>query len=299
MPRPARDFVRLPFNHLFFTGSTEVGRKVALAAAANLTPVTLELGGKSPAIVDASSDLADSARKIAAGKLFNAGQTCIAPDYVLVPAAQQQAFAQAFTQAVTQMYPTLENNPDYTSIVDERHYARLQALAQDAGQAGARVLAINPGSAAEEPGTRKMRPTLLLDATGAMRVMQEEIFGPLLPVIGYDTLDQAIAFVNARPRPLALYWFGRDRAHQDQVLRQTISGGVTVNDVLLHIAQENLPFGGVGDSGIGAYHGEYGFRLFSKEKPVFEQSRLSGTWLLRPPYGKLAAAVVRYLKRMV
>ena len=294
-----RDFVRLPFNHLFFTGSTEVGRKVALAAAANLTPVTLELGGKSPAIVDASSDLADSARKIAAGKLFNAGQTCIAPDYVLVPAAQQQAFAQAFAQAVTQMYPTLENNPDYTSIVDERHYARLQGLAQDAVLAGARVVPVNPGGRAEEPATRKMRPTLLLDVTSGMRVMQEEIFGPLLPVIGYDTLDQAIAFINARPRPLALYWFGRDRARQDQVLHQTISGGVTVNDVLLHIAQENLPFGGVGDSGIGAYHGEHGFRLFSKEKPVFEQSRLSGTWLLRPPYGKLAAAVVRHLKRMV
>jgi coniferyl-aldehyde dehydrogenase len=294
-----RDFVRLPFNHLFFTGSTEVGRKVGLAAAANLTPATLELGGKSPAIVDASGDLPDSARKIAAGKLFNAGQTCIAPDYVLVPAAQQQAFTEAFTRAVTEMYPTLEDNPDYTSIVDERHYARLQGLAQDARQAGARVLPINPGGHAEKPGARKMRPTLLLDVSGGMRVMQEEIFGPLLPVIGYQTLDEAIAFVNARPRPLALYWFGRDRARRDQVLRQTISGGVTVNDVLLHIAQENLPFGGVGDSGSGAYHGEHGFRLFSKEKPVFVQSRLAGTWLLRPPYGKLAASVLRQLRRMV
>jgi coniferyl-aldehyde dehydrogenase len=294
-----RDFVRLPFNHLFFTGSTEVGRKVGLAAAANLTPVTLELGGKSPVIVDASANLPDSARKIAAGKLFNAGQTCIAPDYVLVPAAQQQAFAEAFTRAVAELYPTLENNPDYTSIVDERHYARLQGLEQDARAAGARVTPINPGGDAEEPGARKMRPTLLLDVTGGMQVMQEEIFGPLLPVIGYETLDEAIAFVNARPRPLALYWFGRDRARRDQVLRQTISGGVTVNDVLLHIAQENLPFGGVGDSGSGAYHGEHGFRLFSKEKPVFVQSRLAGTWLLRPPYGKLAAAVVRQLRRIV
>ena len=294
-----RDFVRLPFNHLFFTGSTEVGRKVALAAAANLTPVTLELGGKSPVIVDASCDLADAARKIAVGKLFNAGQTCIAPDYALVPAAQVQAFADAFTQAVTQLYPTLENNPDYTSIVDDRHYARLQGLAQDAQLTGARVLPVNPGGQPEDAGARRMRPTLLLGVTGRMRVMQEEIFGPLLPVVGYETLEEAIAFVNARPRPLALYWFGRDRAHQDQVLRQTISGGVTVNDVLLHIAQENLPFGGVGDSGSGAYHGEYGFRLFSKEKPVFVQSRLAGTWLLRPPYGKLAASVVRNLRRMV
>jgi coniferyl-aldehyde dehydrogenase len=294
-----RDFVRLPFNHLFFTGSTEVGRKVALAAAANLTPVTLELGGKSPAIVDTSSDLADSARKIAVAKLFNAGQTCIAPDYVLVPTARLQAFAEAFTQAVTGLYPTLENNPDYTSVVDDRHYARLQGLAQDAQLAGARVLPINPGGQPEDPGARRMRPTLLLGVTGGMRVMQEEIFGPLLPVVGYDTLEEAIAFINARPRPLALYWFGRDPAHRDQVLRRTISGGVTVNDALLHIAQENLPFGGVGDSGIGAYHGEYGFRLFSKEKPVFVQSRLAGTWLLRPPYGKLAASVMRNLRRMV
>ncbi len=250
-------------------------------------------------IVDASANLPDSARRIAAGKLFNAGQTCIAPDVRSVPAAQQQAFAEAFTRAVTELYPTLENNPDYTSIVDERHYARLQGLEQDARLAGARVLPINPGGDAEEPGARKMRPTLLLDVTGGMRVMQEEVFGPLLPVIGYETLDEAIAFVNARPRPLALYWFGRDRARRDQVLRQTISGGVTVNDVLLHIAQENLPFGGVGDSGSGAYHGEHGFRLFSKEKPVFVQSRLAGTWLLRPPYGKLAASVVRNLRRMV
>jgi coniferyl-aldehyde dehydrogenase len=294
-----RDFVRLPFNHLFFTGSTEVGRKVALAAAANLTPVTLELGGKSPAIVDASCDLADGARRIAVGKLFNAGQTCIAPDYVLVPHAQQQAFADAYTQSVRQLYPTLEQNPDYTSVVDARHYARLQGLAQEAQLAGAQVLPINPGGEPEDPGSRKMRPALLLGVTGAMRVMQEEIFGPLLPVVGYRSLDEAIAFVNERPRPLALYWFGRDAASRDQVLRSTISGGVTVNDALLHIAQENLPFGGVGDSGIGAYHGEYGFRLFSKEKPVFVQSRLAGTWMLRPPYGKMAASVMRNLRRMV
>jgi coniferyl-aldehyde dehydrogenase len=294
-----RDFVRLPFHHLFFTGSTEVGRQVALAAAANLTPVTLELGGKSPVIVDASGDLMDAARKIAAGKLINAGQTCIAPDYVLVPDGRQQAFAQAYTKAVGEMYPTLEDNPDYTSIVNERHYARLQALEQEARLAGARVLTINPGGRPEDPAARKLRPALLLDVTGEMRVMQEEVFGPLLPVLGYGTLGDAIAFINARPRPLALYWFGREKAQCEQVLRETVSGGVTVNDVLLHIAQENLPFGGVGDSGSGAYHGEYGFRLFSQEKPVFEQSKLAGTWLLRPPYGKLAASVVRQLKRMV
>jgi coniferyl-aldehyde dehydrogenase len=294
-----REFVRLPFNHLFFTGSTAVGRQVALAAAANLTPVTLELGGKSPAIVDDSANLPDCARKLAAGKLFNAGQTCIAPDYVLVPHARLPDFAQAYEQAVEAMYPTLEGNADYTSIVNDRHFARLRALADDARQRGAEVRVINPGGAPDEPGARKLRPALLLGVDGAMPVMQEEIFGPLLPVMGYRSLDEAIAFVNARPRPLALYWFGRDRANQERVLRETISGGVTVNDVLLHIAQENLPFGGVGDSGSGAYHGEHGFRIFSKEKPVFEQSRLAGTWLLRPPYGKVAESVIRTLKRLL
>jgi coniferyl-aldehyde dehydrogenase len=294
-----RAFVRLPFNHLFFTGSTAVGRQVALAAAANLTPVTLELGGKSPAIIDDSADLLDTARKLAAGKLFNAGQTCIAPDYALVPAARVQDFVQAYTQAALEMYPSLEGNADYTSIVNERHFARLQALADDARSRGAQVQIINPGGAPDDPAGRKMRPAILVGVDDSMAVMREEIFGPLLPVMGYGTVDEAIAFVNARARPLALYWFGRNRGNQERVLRETVSGGVTVNDVLLHIAQENLPFGGVGDSGSGAYHGEYGFRVFSKEKPVFEQSRLSGTWLLRPPYGKLVNSLIRTIKRLL
>jgi coniferyl-aldehyde dehydrogenase len=295
----AKEFVRLPFDHLLFTGSTAVGRQVGMAAAANLTPVTLELGGKSPVIVDASCDMQDAARGIAAGKLLNAGQTCIAPDYALVPAVQLQAFVQAFTQATQQMYPTLEHNPDYTSIINTRHYGRLTELVEDARAKGARIMEINPGAEVAAAATRKMHPTLLLDVTDSMRIMQEEIFGPLLPVLTYETLNEAIAFINARPRPLALYWFGKDRSHCDQVLRQTISGGVTINETLLHVAQENLPFGGVGDSGSGAYHGHHGFRLFSREKPVFEHSRLSGTALLRPPYGKLAATVIRTLKRLV
>lgn len=294
-----RAFVQLPFNHLFFTGSTAVGRQVALAAAANLTPVTLELGGKSPAIVDDSADLPDAARKLAAGKLFNAGQTCIAPDYALVPVSRVQDFAQAYARAVEAMYPSLEGNADYTSIVNERHFARLQSLVQDARDRGAQVLAINPGAAPDDPAQRKMRPALLTGVDGSMAIMQEEIFGPLLPVLGYGSLDEAIAFVNARPRPLALYWFGRDSGHRARVLRETVSGGVTINDALLHVAQENLPFGGVGESGLGAYHGEYGFRVFSKEKPVFVQSRLAGTWLLRPPYGELVNTVVRILKRLL
>ncbi|HEY0824910.1 MAG TPA: coniferyl aldehyde dehydrogenase [Ramlibacter sp.] len=292
-------FARQRFDHLFFTGSTAVGRQVAMAAAPNLTPVTLELGGKSPAIVDSSAPVRDAAVRIAAGKLFNAGQTCIAPDYVLVPRAQVIAFADDYRRAVLRMYPSLHGNPDYTTIVNQRHYERLLALAQDAQQRGARVLRIAPDGEPEQPQLRRLAPMLLLDVTPDMDVMREEIFGPLLPVIPYDSLDEAIAFVNGRPHPLALYWFGRDRDHKEQVLRRTLSGGVTINDVLLHIAQENLPFGGVGESGIGAYHGEYGFRLFSQEKPVFEQSRFGGSALLRPPYGPRTESVLRLLRRLV
>jgi coniferyl-aldehyde dehydrogenase len=239
------------------------------------------------------------ASTIAAGKLLNAGQTCIAPDYALVPEHLVAAFAEAFKQAAAQLYPTLEHNPDYTSIVNDRHYDRLHRLVDDACAQGARAVPTHPGAQPEAAAGRKMHPALLLDVTPAMAVMREEIFGPVLPVVGYGTLDEAIAFVNRRPRPLALYWFGTDRKHRDRVLRETISGGVTLNDVLLHIAQENLPFGGVGASGSGAYHGSYGFRLFSKEKPVFEQSAFSGAALLRPPYGKRAETVLRTLKRLL
>jgi coniferyl-aldehyde dehydrogenase len=292
-------FVTLPFDHLFFTGSTEVGRRVALAAAANLTPVTLELGGKSPAIVDTSSDMADAVRKIAAGKLFNAGQTCIAPDYVMVPAGRVEEFAVAYRTAARQLYPRIGGNPDYTSIVSERHHARLDRLLVDATAQGARVLPVHDAPAgAEAVGPRRMPPALLLDVSERMAIMQEEIFGPLLPVLPYDTLDEAIGRVNANARPLALYWFGKDKGHRERVLRETISGGVTVNDALLHIAQENLPFGGVGASGTGAYHGEWGFRLFSHQKPVFEQSALAGSALVRPPYGRMTAAVMRLLRQM-
>ena len=290
-------FVRQPFDHLFFTGSTAVGRQVALAAAANLTPVTLELGGKSPAIVDASADLAQAAQRIAAGKLFNAGQTCIAPDYVLLPRAAQDAFVEAYTAAARRMYPRFAGNPDYTSIVNERHFERLRGLLREAEAAGARVLRIAP-EAETAPG-RTLAPTLLLDPRPDLAVMREEIFGPVLPLVACDSPEEAIAFVNARPRPLALYWFGRDRARRQEVLTRTLAGGVTVNDVLLHIAQENLPFGGVGESGIGAYHGEHGFRRFSLEKPVFDQSRWAGNDLLRPPYGARAERILRLLRRLV
>ncbi len=296
-----RAFTELPFDHLFFTGSTAVGRLVAQAAAKNLTPVTLELGGKSPAILDPSCDFATALPRVAFGKLLNAGQTCIAPDYALVPKVRIDAFVEELQRAVAALYPRLADNPDYTSIVSDRHFARLQGLLEDARAKGARIVTINPAGETFEPAKRKHPPTLVLGATPEMKLTQEEIFGPILPVIGYDRIEEAIAYINRRDRPLALYWFGADRASRDKVLSQTISGGVTVNDCLWHIAQEDQPFGGVGASGSGAYHGEWGFHTFStftKEKPVFSQSRFNGMFLMYPPYGKTIERMLALLKRV-
>ena len=290
-------FVALPFDHLLFTGSTAVGRQVAAAAAANLTPVTLELGGKSPAIFDPSCDLAQASARVAAGKLFNAGQTCVAPDYLLVPRGQADTTAAALAAAMARLYPTLVANPDYTAIISERHRARLADLAVEARDAGARVVEINPAKESFA-GSRKLAPMLVIGAPPTSRLMREEIFGPLLPIVEYDRVEDAIAFVNRGDRPLALYWFGRDAARRARVLSETIAGGVTVNDCLLHFVQEGQPCGGVGASGVGAYHGEWGFRTFSKLKPVFHQSNLSGFPLLRPPYGKVTDWILSALKRL-
>ena len=291
-------FARLPFDHLFFTGSTAVGRKVALAAAHNLTPVTLELGGKSPAIVHPDADLDALAPRLAAGKLLNAGQTCIAPDYVLAPRERVEALIDALSKSVAALYPHLGANPDYTGIVDDRHYARLSALVADAQAKGARVVPINPGNELLPERTRRFPPTLLPGARDDMAAMREEIFGPVLPIESYERIDEAIARVNARPRPLALYAFGGGAAFRERVLRETFSGGVTFGDTLLHFSNEALPFGGIGDSGMGAYHGERGFRTFSHEKAVFVQPRYALTGLLRPPYGTRFETVLRLLKRI-
>ncbi|MCE4537484.1 coniferyl aldehyde dehydrogenase [Pelomonas sp. P7] len=288
-------FTELPLDHLFFTGSTAIGRHVAQAAARNLTPVTLELGGKSPAIVDRSCDLGLTASRLAFGKLFNAGQTCVAPDYLLVPREMVEPLSQAILGEMRRMYPRIAGNADYTSIATPRHLARLQGLIADAAARGARVLRSHD----EQPDDRRLVPTLLLDVTAQMSVMQEEIFGPLLPVVGYDRLDDALAHVNAGDRPLALYWFGSDTAARDRVMRETLAGGVTVNDCLWHLGQEEQPFGGVGASGMGAYHGEWGFRTFSKEKPLFIQSRFAGTKLFQPPYGATFERLLGLLKKVV
>ena len=292
----ARDFVALPFDHLLFTGSTAVGREVMRAASANLTPVTLELGGKSPAIVGRGIGAAEAADRIMFGKCLNAGQTCIAPDYALVPRESVDAFCAAARATVARLYPSLRDNADYTAIIDARHRARLAAYLEEAQASGARVLECNPAGE-DLAGSPKMAPALVLGAPLDSRLMREEIFGPLLPVIAYETAEEAIAFVNARPRPLALYVFDHDRAAIDRVLERTVSGGVGVNETLVHIAQEELPFGGVGPSGMGEYHGRAGFDTFSKRKAVFRQSRLNGLKLLRPPYGKRFATMVKLLLR--
>lgn len=294
----AAAFVALPFDHLLFTGSARVGRLVAQAAAKNLTPITLELGGKSPAIIDPSADLAAAAGRIAFGKLLNAGQTCIAPDYVLCPRGTEERFAQLFFSEAAALYGTDPENPDYTAIVNGLHYERIERLVADATAKGARV-EMGGARLADWKAVRKFPPCLVLTPSADMLLGQEEIFGPILPIFSYDKVEEAIAFVNARERPLALYWFGADTAARARVLRGTISGGVTVNDCLLHIVQENQPFGGVGASGTGAYHGEWGFRTFSKEKPVFCRRRVSGSMLLRPPYGRTFDAVFAALRRLL
>ncbi|WP_353192767.1 coniferyl aldehyde dehydrogenase [Pandoraea pnomenusa] len=291
----ARAFSTLPFDHLLFTGATSIGHHVMRAASEHLTPVTLELGGKSPAIIGPGARWEHAVERIMFGKLVNAGQTCIAPDYVLVPREKLDAFVTTARQAAVRLYPNAVDNPQYTSIVSPRHFERLSGLASEATAQGATAHALfdTPPQAAR----RRLPPVVLTGVHDGMRVMREEIFGPLLPVVPYDDLDSAIAYVNERPHPLALYMFDTDNVRIDRVVQNTLSGGVTVNDTLLHVGEHTLPFSGVGPSGMGGYHGEAGFRTFSKEKPIFRQARWNGAGLLNPPYGKLFATMIRQLLR--
>ena len=291
----AAAFAALPFDHLLFTGSERVGKLVMKAAGENLTPVTLELGGKSPAIVHGSYPVGDAALKIMMGKLLNAGQTCVAPDYVLLPREKQDEYLRELLSAAAKLYPKLAANRDYTRIVSVRHYQRLSALVEDARSKGAKVLEINPAQEKCDLENRVFPPTLLWNVSGEMQIMQEEIFGPLLPIIHYGALDEAIEYVNARPRPLALYYFDPSGRRIRQVLERTMAGGGTVNDCIYHVGQVNLPFGGVGASGMGQYHGFDGFETFSKKKGVFVQSRLSPLRLLNPPYGRPTHWILRFL----
>ncbi|HET7234384.1 MAG TPA: coniferyl aldehyde dehydrogenase [Longimicrobium sp.] len=284
-PDVAAAFTALPFDHLFFTGSTRVGQMVMQAAAANLTPVTLELGGKSPAIIHESYALGRAAERIMMGKLLNAGQTCVAPDYVLLPAGKEADFEAEARRVSTALYPRLADNPDYTRIVNERHFQRLRHAVDDASAKGARVVELRAsGDGPASPDDRVIAPTLVFQPTDEMEVMREEIFGPVLPVVTYRTLDEAIAYVNARPRPLALYYFDENGGRVDRVLERTLSGGVTINDCVYHLGQHNLPFGGVGPSGMGHYHGFDGFVTFSKKRGVMVQRRVAATSILHAPY---------------
>lgn len=280
-------FSKLPFDHLLFTGATSIGKHVMRAAAENLTPVTLELGGKSPAVISASVPMKDAAERIAFGKSLNAGQTCVAPDYVLVPQNRVDEFVEAYRQVVQGFFPKLENNPDYTAIINERQLNRLNGYLADAQARGATVIPLFPQSQG-----RRLPQALLLNVNDEMKVMQEEIFGPLLPVIPYQNLEQALNYINERDRPLALYYFGYDKREQDHVLAQTHSGGVCLNDTLLHVAQDDMPFGGVGPSGMGHYHGHEGFLTFSKAKGVFSKPRFNAARVIYPPYGKALQKLV-------
>jgi coniferyl-aldehyde dehydrogenase len=294
----AQAFSALPFDHLIFTGSTRVGRMVAEAAGRNLTPITLELGGKSPVIVDRSADLGEAAQRVAYAKLLNAGQTCIAPDYALVPQASVQDFAERVQANMRTMFGTDPGNKDYTSVVSDRHYARLEALVADAAAKGARIMQAAKSDDPAWKSKRKFPPTIVVGATPDMTIMQEEIFGPLLPVMGYKDTGEPVAYINKHDRPLALYWFGKDDAARDEVLDRTVSGGVTVNDCLFHFAQMHQPMGGVGASGTGAYHGEWGFNTLSKLKPVFYRSPFNRLADLYPPYGAKIARLEKMLRFM-
>jgi len=287
-PEVGQAFSGLAFDHLIFTGATGVARHVMRAAAENLVPLTLELGGKSPVILGRSADVATAAARIMNGKTLNAGQICLAPDYVLTPKESLESFVGEAQGAVRRMFPTIKDNPDYTSIAGQRHYDRIMGHIADARAKGARVIELGPeGEDLTQQPHHKIAPTLIIDPTDDMSVMQDEIFGPVLPVKTYSGIDEAIGYVNAHDRPLGLYYFGDDAAEREQVLAATTSGGVTVNDVIFHIAQEELPFGGVGPSGMGSYHGQDGFKEFSHKKSVYTQLKkdIGPLIQMRPPYG--------------
>ena len=300
-PDVGQAFCSLPFDHLLFTGATGVGKHVLHAAADNLVPVTLELGGKSPTILGRSANIERAGERIALGKMLNAGQICLAPDYMMVPHDMEERAISAVTKAVAQMYPTLLGNDDYTSVVNARHRDRIQGLIDDAKAKGAEAIEVNPGNEDFSASNgHKMPLTILRNVDDDMKVMQDEIFGPVLPIKTYQGIDEAIDYVNAHDRPLGLYFFGEDAAERERVLTRTISGGVTVNDVVFHVSMDDLPFGGVGPSGMGSYHGPEGFKTFSHARSVYHQPKFNIAKLagLRPPYGKQTkSTLARELKK--
>ncbi len=288
-PEVGSAFSSLPFDHLLFTGATSIAKHVMRAASENLVPVTLELGGKSPVVVSKSADINLTASNVMTGKTMNAGQICLAPDYLFVPEDKAGDFIEAAKSSVAKMYPNIKDNPDYTSVVNERNYERITSYIEDARQKGAEVVEINPADEDfSQQEHNRIPPTLIIEPTEEMKVMQEEIFGPVLPIKKYRDLDEPLEYINGHPRPLGLYYFGNDHSEEHKVLTHTTSGGVTINDVVMHVAQEDLPFGGVGPSGMGSYHGRDGFKTFSHAKAIYTQSKTVSKLAaaMRPPYKK-------------
>ncbi len=282
-------FSGLAFDHMIFTGGTSIAKHVMKAASENLVPLTLELGGKSPVVVGKNAKIKDTAQRVMQGKTMNAGQICLAPDYALVPEEKVEEFVKASVEVTSEMYPEMKDNDDFTSIINQRHFDRIQGYIEDAKEKGAEVVEINPSNEdfTQQPH-HKIPPTIVLNPSDDMKIMQEEIFGPVLPVKTYKDVSEPVNYINSKDRPLGLYYFGEDNAEKEFVLGNTTSGGVTVNDVISHIQMEDLPFGGVGPSGMGSYHGYDGFKEFSHAKAVYKQSKLNLMKLagLVPPYKK-------------
>lgn len=290
----AEAFTALPFDHLLFTGAPEIGKKVMEKASMNLTPVTLELGGKSPAIIDNDIDIQVAANAILRGKLFNAGQICVAPDYVLIPQHRLDDFVHAAKIAARNLYPTWDGNPDVSHIIHEKHRDRLQALLEDALSQGAQMIPLYSSTADHR---ETIQPALLTQVSDNMRIMQEEIFGPLLPIKTVASVDQGIAYIQMHPHPLTIYGFTRDKALQARIVKETLSGSVSFNQVLCQIVQNCQPFGGVGQSGFGQYRGRFGVETFSKRKPVYYQGKCMPSRLLSPPYGRVFSWMMRWMLR--
>lgn len=292
----AAHFSQLPFNHLLFTGSTGVGRRVMAAAAKNLTPLTLELGGKSPVIVSKSYSIEEAAKRILWGKQFNAGQTCVAPDYVLLPKGETENFRIWMARKFKDMHPFGVESPDYSAVINERNLSRLTALLDDARSKGAQLASLDPSF--KSGNARKMAPTLVINPPSDCKIMQEEIFGPLLPVLEMESFDDCLEYINLGDRPLALYYFGHSEREKETLLKHTHSGTVSINEVMAQYLQTSLPFGGVGASGFGRYHGREGFETFSHMKPIFQQrsiGRFTGLKLLHPPYGPISKKLIEMM----
>ena len=288
-------FSSLPFDHLLFTGATSIAKHVMRAASENLVPVTLELGGKSPVIISKKSNFDVSVNRVMAGKTMNAGQICLAPDYVFIPKDKKEEFISQSKKVVTDMYPSLKDNPDYTSVINQRHYDRLQGYVEEAKEKGFEVIEINPSNEDfSQQAHHKIPPTLIVDPDDSLSVMKEEIFGPILSVKTYDSIKDTVDYINSKDRPLGLYYFGDDKEEMQNVLENTTSGGVTINDVVFHVGQDNAPFGGVGPSGTGSYHGVEGFKNFSHTKTIYTQSKFDGLFgLFRPPFGSKAKSAIK------